>query len=205
MNFSASSKGFTFIEVMVAMLIFVLAALAALNIVRGSVRATKEAKQMSVATWLVQGAMVDLETQIEADGFDKGCEKKKDGKFKAPHENFNWTTSCEEIDFNISQAAAKAGAALGSDKEKDRESTEDVIQKMILDSASKYLTNSLRELHVIVWWLEGKQRKEVTLTTHFGRYDQPLSLPGVGGGGGGSSSSSTTDPNAGSATSGGKK
>ncbi len=171
---------------MVAMLIFVLAALAAVSIVRGSVRATRESKEMSVAAWLVQGAMVDLETQIEADGFDKGCEKKKEGKFKAPYEKFSWISSCEEIDFNISQAAAKVQAALegdGKDKDDKRETQEDAIQKMILENASKYLTNSLRELHVKVLWVEGKQKKEVSLTTHFARYDQPLSLPGVGGGG----------------------
>jgi len=167
-------SGFTFIEVMVAMLIFVLAVMAAVDIARGSVRATVDAKEMSVASWLVQNAMVDLETKLETDGIEKGCEKKKEGKFEPPYERFSWISSCEEIEFNISEAAAKLAA--NEEREDGEVEKENMIQKMILQTASDYITKALRELHTEVYWMRGKQKMTVTLTTHFVRYDLPLTL-----------------------------
>lgn len=174
------NRGFTFIEVMVAMLIFVLAVVAAVGIARGSVRATRDAKEMSTATWLAQSAMVELETRLETEGIEKGCEKKKEGKFKAPYQNFSWISSCDELEFNMSEQAAKLAAAAGQEEESNEVESENMIQKMILQAASEYMTKSLRELHTEVWWMQGKQRMSVSLTTHFVRYDQPLTLPGIG-------------------------
>ncbi len=176
-----SMAGFTFIEVMVAMLIFVLAALASVNIARGSVRATLDAKEMSVATWLLQNSMVELETKVETEGIEKGCEKKKEGKFPPPNEKFSWIRTCEEIDFNISEAAAKVAAASGDNKEEEQTSKENMIQKLILQTASDYITKALRELHTEVYWIKGKQKQSISLTTHFVRYDLPLTLSAVGG------------------------
>lgn len=175
------APGFTFIEVMVSMLIFVLAVIAAVNIARGSVRATLESKEISVANWLAQTAMVELETKLETDGIEKGCEKKKEGKFPAPNEKFSWISSCEEIEFNISEAASKIAAAQG--EEEDATQKENMIQKMILQTASDYISKALRELHTEVYWMRGKQRMSVSLTTHFVRFDQPLQISQLGTGG----------------------
>lgn len=168
--------GFTFIEVLVAMMIFVMAVLAAVDIVHGSVRATKDARQLTIATELLESLMVDLETKLETEGFEKGCEKKKDGKFEEPNERFSWVTYCTEIDFNISQAASQMA---NPETEKDNTTTENQFQKLILDTASKYMTQALRELHVEVSWLDGKEKRKIDLTTHIARYDQPLSIGGI--------------------------
>lgn len=180
---ASAPRGFTFIEVMVAMLIFVLAVLAAVNIARGSVRATIDAKEMTVASWLVQNAMVELETRLETEGIDKGCEKKKEGKFNPPYDSYSWVSTCDEIEFNISEAASKMQAAAGQSDE-DNTQQENMIQKMILQTASEYITKALRELHTEVYWMRGKQRQSVNLTTHFVRYDLPLVLSATGGPGG---------------------
>ena len=41
------------------------AALAGVDIANGSVRATRDAKEITVATWLLQNALVELETRVE--------------------------------------------------------------------------------------------------------------------------------------------
>ncbi|MBI1861025.1 MAG: prepilin-type N-terminal cleavage/methylation domain-containing protein [Deltaproteobacteria bacterium] len=175
-------SGFTFIEVLVAMLIFVMAVLAAVDVVHGSVKATQQAKEITLASQLLQKTMVDLETKIETDGFDKGCEKKKEGKFEAPNEKYSWTTYCTELDFNLSETAKQVTG--GDDKEKEEANSENQIQKMILDTASKYMSQSLRELHAEISWIEGKDKHTIDATTHFARYDQNLSIGGLPGGGG---------------------
>jgi type II secretion system protein I len=175
------NSGFTFIEVLIAMLIFTMAVLAAVDIARGSVRATNDSKEITLATWLVQSKMVDLETKLENEGVDKACDEKIDGKFEAPYERFTWRTQCYPIDFRISEAAA-ALANPGKDKDGENVTTENPILKMVLDLASSHISQSMRELHVKVMWTEGKNPREVSLSTHFARYDLNPSIPGLGGG-----------------------
>jgi type II secretion system protein I len=174
-------SGFTFIEVLVAMLIFVMAVLASINMTGGSVRATRDTRDITTATWLLQNVMVELETKLDTEGVDKGCDKKKDGKFDPPYDKYTWTTYCDQIDFNISQTAAKLAKDAGKDDDSN-ENREDVMQKMILQTASDYLSKALRELHSEIRWTQGKTVRVVDATTHWARYDLPLNMPGVGGG-----------------------
>lgn len=180
-----NKSGFTFIEVMIATVIFVLAALAAMDLARGSVRAVKDAQDVTRATWLLQKTIVELETQIETQGFDKACEKKKEGRFEEPHAGFSYTTYCSEVDFKLSEQAA---ALLGEDSKDDsNRTTEDMFKKVFLETASKYMSQASRELHVEVTWMQGKTPRKIDATTHIARYDLPPTMPGfpgLGGGGG---------------------
>lgn len=176
-----TSSGFTFIEVLVAMLIFTLAALAAVDIGRGSVRATRDTRDVTRATWLLQGVLTELETKIETQGFDKGCSEKAEGKFDEPYQDFTWKTYCYEVDLRLSETAAQVAQAAkqaeGED-EGDTTSRENVFQKMILNTASDYMTKALREIHAEVYWKQGKDQRKVEASTHVVRYDLPL--PGAG-------------------------
>ncbi len=187
------SAGFTFIEVLVAMAIFVMAVLAAINITTGSVQATRDAREVSEATWLLQQKMVELETKLETEGVEKACEKKDDGKFEG-HDRFTWKSSCDEVDFKISETAAQMTAAGGEDEE-SKNSQENILLKFILKTASDYITQSVREVHVEVNWTSGKTKRMVDLSTHFVRYDQKVAIGGIGGGGaGGGKAGGAADP-----------
>lgn len=172
-------QGFTIFEVMMAILIFTLAVVASVGVTQGAVRATKEAKTISTATWLLGNVMTQLETKVETEGFEKGCEKKREAKFEAPFDRFTWKTTCEKIDFAISQTAARM---MDPEKSEEQNNQENLVQKMILNTASEYLSESMREIHAEVHWNEGKQHRKIDLTTQIARYDLPLSLPGAGGG-----------------------
>lgn len=174
-----NQAGFTLVEVLFAILIFVIAALAAADLTRGSVRATREGKDISAATWLLQNVMTELETKLETEGFDKGCDKKKEGKFDPPYDRFVWTAYCNEIDFKISASASKIMKAAGEDSKDDKASAEDMIQKIVLKSAGDYLTKSIRELHVDIKWKLGSVDKTVGATTHVAVYNQPFTIQGM--------------------------
>jgi len=178
MNFNGikTQNGFTFIEVLLAITLFVIAAVVAVDLTRGSVRATQDLKDVTTATWLLKKTISQLETKMESDGFDKACDKKKEGKFDAPYEKFTWVTNCIQIDFKLSQSAATLTA---SDKDSDspESSKENILQKMVLNVASDYISKSMRELHAEVHWVQGKKTKRsVDVTTHVARYDQPLQI-----------------------------
>lgn len=173
---------------MIATVIFVLAALAAMDLARGSVRAIKDAQDVTLATWLLQKTIVELETKIETEGIEKACEKKKEGSFPEPHQNFSYVAYCTEIDFRISETVS---ALLDEDKENDdKANQENEIQKFVLNTASDYLSKASRELHVEVMWTQGKTPRKVDVTTHVARYDMPLQMgqsSGTGGSGSGGS------------------
>lgn len=185
-------SGFTFIEVMVAILIFTLAVLAASNIADGSVKATRDARDITKATWLLQGVMTELETKLESQGIDKACDKKKEGKFEGAYDGYTWKTECYEIDFKLSETASK----MSKDGAKESDAnTENIIQKLVLQLASEYITKSLREIHAEVNWKQGKNVRTVTATSHFVRYDQQAQIPDLSaltGGSGGAGTGSGT-------------
>jgi type II secretion system protein I len=174
-----SVKGFTFIEVLVAMLIFTLAVLAALNIVTGSVRAVKEAKEISQASWLLQNLMAEAESKLEGQGIDKACLAKEDGKFPEPYQNFRWKKSCYRIDFKLSEGAARLQEQMQSGNKEEESDKENQMLKMVLNLASEYITRSTRELHAEVIWMQGKTQRQISATSHFVRYDQQPALPGA--------------------------
>jgi type II secretion system protein I len=193
---SPNKSGFTFIEVLIAMAIFTMAVLAAVSITGGSVQATRDAREISIATWLLQKKMVELETKLETDGIDKACEKKDEGKFEEPYQTYTWKSFCDEVDFKISETAAKM--AQSEEGEESGDTSENQILKLILNTASDYITQSVREVHVEVDWQSGKAKRSVDASTHFVRYDQKVAL-----GGGGTSKSTETTPTTGGDKSGG--
>lgn len=162
------------------MAILIMASMAAVNLANGSVKAVRDAKEVSQATWLLQQKMVELETKLETEGEDKGCDEKSEGKFDEPNSRFTWKAACISIDFFLSESASQLMKATGEDDSK--QTSENQIIQMILQLASDYLSNAVRELHVEVHWLQNQTKREVTATTHFARYDLPVAIPGVGGG-----------------------
>lgn len=166
---------------MIATVIFVLAALAAMDLARGSVRAVKDAQDVTVATWLLQKAIVELETKIETEGIEKACEKKREGAFPEPYQNFSYVSYCSEIDFKISETVS---ALLDESAENDEKAnTQNMMQKMVLSTASEYLSKASREIHVEVNWVQGKTPRKIDVTTHLARYDLPLNSAACNGGG----------------------
>ncbi|NBY18855.1 type II secretion system protein [bacterium] len=175
-NNANNQSGFTFIEVLLAITLFVIAAVVAVDLTRGSVRATQDLKEVTTATWLLKKTMTELEARIEAEGFDKACDKKKEGKFEAPFEKYRWVTRCHEIDFKLSQSAAAMASQDPEEQEEGSAGRPD--SENDLKTASEHLSKSMRELHAEVFWIQGKKnQRSVDVTTHVARYDLPLAIP----------------------------
>ena len=100
-------KGFTLLEVMVALVILAAALLAVSEIVSGALRNHERARDLDVATLLARGKMVDLEEQYRTEGF-RDTDETDEGTFEEEgHPEFRWTAEV------IAPAIAEA-AELGS-------------------------------------------------------------------------------------------
>ncbi|MFM8315710.1 MAG: hypothetical protein ACKOA8_15625, partial [Deltaproteobacteria bacterium] len=63
----------------------------------------------------------------------------------------------------------------------EKAAVENQMQKMVLSIAGDYISKNMRELHAEVRWLQGKKTPRVVdVTTHLAKYDQPLTIPGLG-------------------------
>ncbi len=166
------------------MLIFTMAALTAVSIVNGSVRATRESKEVTQASWLLQNILAQTESKLEAQGVDRACQEKEEGKFPAPFDQYRWKTQCYKIDFHLSEAAAKLQQELqqkaaGEEYDSSNKNKEDPTLKLIFQTASEYFSRSVREVHAEVSWIRGKNPQSISATTHFVRFDQQPALPGL--------------------------
>jgi prepilin-type N-terminal cleavage/methylation domain-containing protein len=193
-------SGFTFPEVLVAMVIFVLCVVVAIDLIKGSVVVTTRSREATIANWLLQNIMTELETKIETLGFEQGCEEKAEAKFDAPYAEYRWRTYCTQIDFQLSESASRMQQAVqGEEAEDSGSTTEDLLLKQLLELASKYMGESSRELHAeVIWEQDGKERI-VSATTHTVVLDKPFNLPNFGGGGGSTGGTSTAPDEGGEA------
>ena len=87
---SAGSRGFTLLEVMVALAILATTLVVLLQIITNNVRATNHAKMTTAATLLARGKMIDIEDSVLENGFSTDNESDK-GTFRDQNfPSFRW-------------------------------------------------------------------------------------------------------------------
>jgi prepilin-type N-terminal cleavage/methylation domain-containing protein len=99
-----TARGFTLLEVMVALAILAMTLVVLLQIVTNNVRATNHAKMTTTATFLARGKMIDVEDIVLENGFSDADESQT-GTFKdqaAP--GFRWEYAIERIDLPTDMA-----------------------------------------------------------------------------------------------------
>lgn len=135
-------KGFTLLEVIIAMMIMVYVMLRVITIQSSSIRNVERARERNNVAMLAQRAMHMAEMEIEGKKFDKVF-KKADGKFEAPHEKYRWEREITELKFpNL--------GSLGGEEE--GQSSAQMIASKISDLITKYLNKSLRQVTVTIFW-----------------------------------------------------
>ena len=116
---SAGSRGFTLLEVMVALAILATTLVVLLQIITNNVRATNHAKMTTAATLLARGKMTDIEDSILENGFSTDNETDK-GTFRDQNfPNFRWESSIERIELPTDMKQAAQDQASDSSKSKD--------------------------------------------------------------------------------------
>jgi len=170
MNCQKSLKGFTLLEVMVAMAILGLSFTAVFHLFTHSMRLAVRAKNLTIATTLTRQKIFDCKEALEKE--NKGDRYsgyfKKEGDFAdLGYENFRF--KCYSYPFempapNMDQIAAGL-------KEKGPEgmglvgASAGLIAPVVRQLATA-LRGALRELVVIVSWQEGKNTEKIEVATH---------------------------------------
>lgn len=99
----AARRGFTLLEVMVALSILSLALVTISGINATAFESSNYAKWVTVATLLARGKMLEVEEQLRKDGFGES-DKEYDGDFSEEgYAAIKWRATCRQVEVDVNQ------------------------------------------------------------------------------------------------------
>lgn len=197
-------RGFSLLEMMVAIALLSMGLVLLLQVQARSIQLAQQAREMTVATMLARGKLLDCQTDLLKKGFSIG-DYDEEGNFdEEGYPTFYWECHGYKPDMPVADSGDITQAFSGAGGDGAAQAAQDQGTEMgmgmiapILSQMSSILGDSIRELVVIVRWGEGEDMQEMTVTTHvvdktavnavsqmIGQ--QAEALKGLTGGGGGS-------------------
>ena len=165
-----NNKGFTLIEVMIAMAIMVLAFTSILAVESGSIHASARAKEMNIVAMLAKNQMIETEFKIEGKPFGE-VQKEEAGKFEPPYEDYQWKTTVKELVFPGLGSLFSGGGAGSGDPKSGSSSSDNSGGGQMMETFGKlmtqFLSKAIREVTVTVLWSHGSGDQTFSLTTYW--------------------------------------
>jgi general secretion pathway protein I len=184
------ARGFTLLEVMIALAILGLALTAIVDINGTAIRTHSYAKQVTVATMLARSKMADLESQFTQEGFTSEFDQKMDGNFEDEGwDGFKWEAEIIKPDLDAKNATALVEQLVGKmmgnasletakgDKAGPADPTMGADQGILgavkpmveaqVQQLTETLKSALREVRLHVTWEDGGEKESVDVVTHF--------------------------------------
>jgi len=186
-----TNRGFTLLEVMISLAILALALTTITGINANSFESSNYARGLTVATLLARSKMLDIELELQEDGFSEGV-RTLDGDFSDEgYDDVEWEVIIRPIDVDITklvrsffggdvsaeslpdQMQAFLGAQQGVSREEIAEQGESVgadqLQAMmggqglevVFRQVSETLGNSIREIVLDISWGPKRYRESV--------------------------------------------
>lgn len=182
MSRARAGRGFTLLEVMVALAILAGALLALSDVVGGALRNHVRAQQLEVATLLARGKLVALEEGFERTGF-RDFDETEEGTFEDDgHPEIRWTAevvkpevelSAEKILSMLTGSEDLSALLPGASGGEGGVTTLDPRAGMLAGLVQTQLTvfgetvkKGVRELRLTVRWPEGETERAFTVVTH---------------------------------------
>jgi general secretion pathway protein I len=168
-------RGFSLLEVMVSLAILSVGLVLLLQVQARSIQLAQEAREMTVATMLARGKILDCEADLLKKGFSVGDYKENGAFDEEGYPTFYWECHGYKPDMPIGEtgdpSGALAGLGMGGGTEDAAAQQPGADQGMqfiapIMQQMATVLGDSIRELHVIVRWGEGADMQEMSVTTH---------------------------------------
>lgn len=144
-------KGFTLLEVMVAVAILAISMTVLLTFSGNSLIASGRAERMTIATMLARQKMAEIELELEkAIGRNEfPDERSEDGKFDEPFEGYGWKMDIRRVELPAPVAEEGGG-----------------IQEIVGRQLTREISKTVRELKLTVTWEEGGEEQSFDVVTH---------------------------------------
>jgi general secretion pathway protein I len=195
-----ADRGFSLLEVMVAVTILAMALVVLARIVTGNVRATHHARMTTVATFLARAKISDLEQVVVDTGFGEMTVEDEGDFSEEGFPRFRWYAAIERIELPtdaVQKTEAMAQEAAQSDNPMEMlTGMMGGFMSTLLEPIRVGIEESVRRLTVRVTWDElgrpDRSFEVVAFLTDPSKLDMALAAPSSATGGGGSSSGGST-------------
>lgn len=145
-------RGFTLLEVMLALAIFAIAVASLVGFqARGYINDAR-ARHLTTAVQLARDKMTQYQLDIEKDiakgGFPE--EKEDSGVFDKPFDDYRWKAEVRKVELLLPPLGDEAG-----------ETTNQMMQMM-----TKQITDAVREINLTITWQEMEKEQSFSVVTH---------------------------------------
>lgn len=172
-------RGFTLLEVMVAIALLALGLVLLLSVQARSIKLAQQARNMSVATGLARAKLYDCTQDLLKKGFSIG-DYDEEGDFRDEEmESFFWECHAYKPDLpvadvtDVTTGLQAAAGMMGGESDSVNAGVAEQAAGMgagmlapVMSQISSVVGESIRELVVIVRWKEGELWEELRVTTH---------------------------------------
>lgn len=168
------SRGFSLLEVMVALAILSVGLVTLVQVQARSAELAIQARELTVATMLARGKLYDCQTDLAKRGFSIG-DYDEEGNFDDEgYPTFFWECHAYKPDMPTGDIGDTSGAAsafgLGGAADASGGNPGDEagmgFLAPVLSQLAKVMGESIRELVVVVRWGSGDEQQEMAVTTH---------------------------------------
>ena len=195
-------RGFSLLEVMIALGILGMSLSVLLESQASSVNNAGRSRDLSIATLLARSKMIDLEQKLFDEGFTVG-DTEDEGDFEEEgFENIKWKSKISEVELDLSSLAGLCGAFSGGGEEGGEEGGESAMDcegllggmggmEGALGAFTSEIGQSLRLMSLTVTWPVGKYSESLSVRAMITREDfgiqrvDPGAMTGSGAGVGG--------------------
>ncbi|MBN2359586.1 MAG: prepilin-type N-terminal cleavage/methylation domain-containing protein [Deltaproteobacteria bacterium] len=156
-------RGFTLLEVMVAVAIMALAVGVIAEIEGHAIEKTNDTKCYTVATLLLRGKILDVQQTLAEEGFGDFV-KLLEGDFSEEgFPDFRWAARVRKLEVPI---PTSAGGEQANQAVEGSGGLSLATLAPMLQNVGSVLENAVRELEVRVLWMDGKYERHVSVVTH---------------------------------------
>lgn len=164
------NKGFTLLEVMIALVILAGGLLVLNNSWTTNNLRLRKANLFNNASTLLQKKMVEIESLYQERPLSELPETES-GDFGSDHSNYRWEMESRELEFpDLSSIIIGDGQG-------------DETTLMMVKQMTELISQSVKEVKVTIFVKTRKKEVSFSATTYFVDYTTQMAMPGAGGGG----------------------
>ena len=168
-----NQKGFTLLEVMIAMAIMLVAFSSILMVQSNGLQSSTRAREINTVAMLMKQQLVETEFAIENKTFDE-VKKEESGQFKEPFQDYTWKREVKEIKFPNLTSLAGAGAGAdasasggSSSSSSDSNQSGNAMADQMSRLVTNYLSKAIREVSVSVSWKRNASSQKISISMYW--------------------------------------
>ena len=176
------TRGFTLLEVMIALAILGTGLAALLQAQAGAIDAGARARDNTIAALLARGKMIDLEQKLFDEGFTSG-EQEESGDFtEEGYPAIRWTATIDEVELDLSMLTGMC-EGLEGDGDGGGSGGASACSGLLggigapFEALTSSIASSLRVVELVVRWPEGKNEGKLRVSGLVTRQDYNLQTP----------------------------